>query len=200
MEARFGVLKGVIRTRVGYAGGSKPHPTYRSLGDHTETVEVDYDPTQISYNDLLKVFWASHHPGSAPWSRQYMNVIFYHNDDQKRLAEASTAKVAAQTGSPVRTAILPATPFTLAEDYHQKYYLKMAPLLLQEISRYYPNPPDLVASRAAARLNGYVAGFGSLAQLKEELPELGLSPGTGQQLLAAAVAQPEHPQGCPVPK
>ena len=190
----------MVRTRVGYAGGTKPHPTYRNLGDHTETVEVDYDPTQISYGDLLEVFWASHHAGSAPWSRQYMNVIFYHNDEQKRLAEESKARVAAKTGSPVQTAILPATPFTLAEDYHQKYYLKMAPLLFQDISRYYPNSQDLVASKAAARLNGYVGGFGSLARLKEELPELGLSAGTGQQLLAAVATQPGHPQGCPVPK
>jgi peptide-methionine (S)-S-oxide reductase len=190
----------VVRTRVGYEGGTKPHPTYRNLGDHTETVEVDYDPTQISYGDLLKVFWASHHPGSPSWSRQYMNVIFYHNDDQKRLAEESKARVAAQTGSPVQTAILPATGFTLAEDYHQKYYLKQKPRLIQEVSHFYPNPADQVGSMVAARLNGYVAGFGSPAQLKEELPELGLSPATGQQLLAALASQPGHPEGCPVPR
>jgi peptide-methionine (S)-S-oxide reductase len=200
VEARFGVLTGVIRTRVGYSGGTKEHPTYRSLGDHTETVEVDYDPTQISYGDLLKVFWASHHPGSSAWSRQYMNVIFYHNDEQKRQAEESKARVAAQTGSPVQTAILPATEFTLAEDYHQKYYLRQAAGIFRELSHYYPNTGDLVASRAAARLNGYVAGYGSPAQLREELPELGLSPEAGQQLLAAVAAKSGTSQGCPVPK
>jgi peptide-methionine (S)-S-oxide reductase len=190
----------VVRTRVGYAGGAKPHPTYRNLGDHTETVEVDYDPTQISYQELLDLFWASHHPGSPSWSRQYMNVIFYHNDDQKRLAEASQARMAEKTGNPVQTAILPATAFTLAEDYHQKYYLKMAPGPFQDLSRFYPNSADLVGSRVAARLNGYVGGYGSPAQLQEELPELGLSPETGRQLLAALTAKSGHPQGCPLPR
>jgi peptide-methionine (S)-S-oxide reductase len=161
-------------------------------------VEVDYDPQQISYGDLLKVFWASHHPGSPAWSRQYMKAIFYHNDEQKRLAEENKARVAAQTGSPVQTAILPATEFTLAEDYHQKYYLRQAAGLFRELSHYYPNPADLVNSRAAARLNGYVAGYGSSAQLKEELPELGLSPEAGQQLLASMAAKSPPSELCPV--
>lgn len=185
---------------MGYAGGTKAHPTYRNLGDHTETVEVDYDPKQISYGDLLKVFWASHHPGSAPWSRQYMNVIFTHNDDQKRLAEDSKARVAAQTGAPVQTAILPATAFTLAEGYHQKYYLQQTPRLLREVQHFYPNPEDLAPSTAAARLNGYLAGYGAPAQLEEELPELGLAPDSGRQLLAALAAHAGPPQGCPVPR
>jgi peptide-methionine (S)-S-oxide reductase len=198
VEARFGALNGVIRTRVGYSGGTKQHPTYRSLGDHTETVEVDYDPTKISYADLLKVFWASHHPGSAAWSRQYMNVIFSHNGEQKRLAEESKAQIEARTGRPVQTAILPFTGFTLAEDYHQKYYLRQAPGLLRELSRYYPDSADLVNSRAAARLNGYVAGYGSPAQLKEELPGLGLSPEAGQQLLASLATKSTPSELCPV--
>jgi peptide-methionine (S)-S-oxide reductase len=185
---------------VGYSGGTKKDPTYRSLGDHTETVEVDYDPRQISYGDLLKVFWASHHPGSPAWSRQYMNVIFYHNDEQKRLAEESKARVAAQTGSPVQTAILPATGFTLAEDYHQKYYLRHAGEIFRELSHYYQDTNDLVNSRAAARLNGYVAGYGSPAQLQEELPGLGLAPEAGQHLLASLASKSGPPQGCPVPK
>jgi peptide-methionine (S)-S-oxide reductase len=161
-------------------------------------VEVDYDPKQVSYEDLLKVFWASHHPGSPAWSRQYLNVIFYHNDEQQHLAEESKARVAAQMGMPVQTAILPATGFTLAEDYHQKFYLRQAPGLLRELSRYYPDEHDLVNSRAAARLNAYVAGYGSPAQLKEELPELGLSPEAGQQLLASLATKPTPTELCPV--
>jgi peptide-methionine (S)-S-oxide reductase len=183
---------------VGYSGGTKKHPTYHSLGNHTETVEVDYDPTQISYADLLKIFWASHHPGSAAWSRQYMNVIFYHNDEQKRLAKESKARIEAQTGRPVQTAILPFTGFTLAEDYHQKFYLRQAPGLLREMSRYYPDQHDLVNSRAAARLNAYVTGYGGPAQLKEELPELGLSPEAGQHLLASLATKSAPTELCPV--
>lgn len=200
MEARFGVLKGVVRTRVGYAGGRTPQPTYQSLGDHTETVQVDYDPGQLSYEELLEVFWASHNPGRQAWSRQYLNVIFYENETQRRLAEASRERLASRTGTPVLTAILPFTTFTLAEDYHQKYYLQQVPELLGELRRYYPDFKNLVHSRAAARLNGYLAGFGSLAQLREELPLLGLSPEAGQKLLAHVAAREGPTIGCPVTK
>jgi methionine-S-sulfoxide reductase len=113
----------VVRTRVGYAGGAKKEPTYRNLGDHTETVQVDYDPTIISYGELLEVFWANHDPDRQARSRQYMNVIFYHNDEQKRLAEESKAHRAARSPGVIQTAILPATEFTLAEYYHQKSLL-----------------------------------------------------------------------------
>jgi peptide methionine sulfoxide reductase MsrA len=61
---------------VGYAGGMKKNPTYRSLGDHTETVQIDFDPSVIPYGELLAVFWESHEPGSSTWSRQYMNAVF----------------------------------------------------------------------------------------------------------------------------
>lgn len=198
MEARFGVLKGVIRTRVGYSGGTKQQPTYQSLGDHTETVQVDFDPTIISYQELLEVFWASHTPGLSSWSRQYMNVIFYHNDEQKRLFEDSKTQVAAKTGNQVHTAILPATEFTLAEDYHQKYYLRQVPSLWRELSRSMPDLKTLINSTAAARMNGYVAGYGSLVQLEEELPGWGLSPAASQELLARVSAKSGKGVGCPV--
>jgi methionine-S-sulfoxide reductase len=61
-EARFGVINGVVHTRVGYAGGTTPHPRYRDLGDHSETVQVDFDPAVITYAELLDVFWKSHNP------------------------------------------------------------------------------------------------------------------------------------------
>ncbi len=190
----------MVRTRVGYAGGAKENPTYKRLGDHTETVQVDYDPTRISYQDLLEVFWASHQPGSRSWSRQYMNVIFFENPEQQRLAEESKARVAEKIGDRVQTAILPATAFTWAEDYHQKYYLRMAPPLLQHYARVYPDLPELVNSTAAARVNGYLAGYGSVAQLQEELPDLGLSPEAGQQLMAYVAAKANPAKACPVPR
>lgn len=200
MEARFGSQKGVVRTRVGYSGGAKAHPTYRSLGDHTETVEVDYDPTQISYRELLDIFWASHQPTFPAWSRQYLNVVFYHNEEQLLLAEESKARVAAKVQGEVKTAIQPATRFTLAEDYHQKYYLRQVPELFRELQRYYPDLAGLVASTAAARVNGYVAGFGSRTRLEAELPLLGLSPQIGGKLLAYLSAKSGTGEGCPVPR
>ena len=80
------MIEGVIRTRVGYAGGRLKAPTYTHIGDHTETVQVDYDPAQITYAELLEVFWQGHNPRSRPYSRQYMAAVFYHNQEQKELA------------------------------------------------------------------------------------------------------------------
>ena len=120
--------------------------------------------------------------------------------EQQRLAEESKARVAAKIGGEVHTAILPATEFTLAEDYHQKYYLRQFPGLWRELSRFYPDLTSLVNSTAAARMNGYVAGCGSVGQLEEELPGLGLSPYAGRQLLSRMAAKSGKAQGCPVPR
>lgn len=169
------MIEGVIRTRVGYAGGTKAHPDYRHMGDHTETVQVDYDPRRISYDELLAVFWRSHDPADRPRSRQYMNAIFYRDDRQHRLATASMMALAEKTGRPVRSQVAPLRSFTLAEDYHQKYMLKQHYALTAELSRIYPNHRDLVDSTAAARLNGYVGGNGSREQFEREIDRLGLS-------------------------
>ena len=80
----------MIRTRVGYTGGRKLNPTYYSLGDHTESFQVDYDPTQISYQQLLDIFWDSHNPTRGAWSRQYRAAIFVHNEAQTQLADSNS--------------------------------------------------------------------------------------------------------------
>jgi peptide-methionine (S)-S-oxide reductase len=170
----------VIRTRVGYTGGQKLNPTYHSLGDHTETLQIDYDPSQISYNNLLEIFWTSHNPTRRPWSRQYMSALFYHDDEQKALAlETKARQEAGREGKLFRgkifTEILPAGRFYRAEDYHQKYLLQKTPELRQEYSAIYPNFTDLVNSTAAARVNGYVGGYGTLTTLEVEMDSLGLS-------------------------
>merc|ERR1712026_93144 len=87
-EAQFGSTKGIIRTRVGYAGGSKVNPSYYSLGDHTETVDLDYDPNVTDYAELLNIFWNNHDPCTKQ-KRQYMSAIFYHDEEQKRLLRKS---------------------------------------------------------------------------------------------------------------
>ena len=192
----------MIRTRVGYTGGTKKDPTYHNLGDHSETVEIDYDPAIISYEKLLDIFWRSHQPGQAAWSSQYKAAIFYHNDRQKALAFQSREQVAARLKRPVATEILPAGEFTLAEDYHQKYYLRQMPDLLAEFSAIYPSREALVSSTAAARVNGYVAGYGTLAEFQAEVTGLGLSPAAQQRLEALVTKSPHfNPSpGCPVPR
>ena len=172
----------MVRTRVGYAGGTMENPTYYLLGDHSETIEIDYDPEVISYQELLDVFWSSHRPTQPSWSRQYASIIFYHDETQKRLALESKAGQEQRYGNPVYTEIAPLSGFYLAEDYHQKYQLQRVPQLTAELKAIYPDLQAFTASTAAARLNGYVGGNGTSQQLQAELDDLGLSQ-EGQQLL-----------------
>ncbi len=171
---------------MGYAGGSKANPTYHDLGDHSETIQIDYDPTQISYQELLNVFWSSHSPTSRPWSTQYASIIFYHDEEQKRLAEASRDREAAGRGGRIYTEIVPFAGFYLAEAYHQKYRLQQAPDLMGEFRAIYPQGDGFVSSTAAARVNGYLGGYLTLAALQAGLEDLDLSPEAKQRLLELA--------------
>jgi methionine-S-sulfoxide reductase len=175
-------MPGVVRTRVGYAGGTFPNPAYSDLRDHSETIQIDYDPRQISYEELLEQFWSSHSPTARPWSRQYASLILYHNEEQKRLAEASRDRWAAELGKPLYTEIMPYTEFYLAEDYHQKYRLRGEKDLLNEFRALYPEEEEFINSTAVARVNGYLGGNGSLAQLQAEIDGLGLSPAAQEEL------------------
>jgi methionine-S-sulfoxide reductase len=172
----------VISTRVGYTGGNKENPTYRALGDHAESIEIDYDPAVISYRELLEIFWKSHDPGSRPWSRQYMSAIFYHSEEQKNLAIESMKLEEASTHRKIYTEISPAAKFYLAEDYHQKYYLRQRPELIRALKAIYPSDDDFVNSTVAARLNGYLALKGPYPALQAELGDL-LPPRESKNLL-----------------
>jgi methionine-S-sulfoxide reductase len=187
----------VIRTRVGYAGGSKENPAYYSLGDHSETIQIDYDPTQTSYRQLLEVFWNSHNPIYESWSRQYMSIIFYHSEEQKRLAIETKESEEAKLGDRILTEIAPFSDFYLAEDYHQKYYLRQEPVLMAEFHAIYPATEDFIASTAVTRVNGYVGGYGELATLERGLGLLGLSE-VGRQRLLEIAARGLEPI-CPLP-
>jgi peptide-methionine (S)-S-oxide reductase len=172
----------VIRTRVGYTGGTKKDPTYYSLGDHSETVEIDFDPNVITYEELLDVFFASHDSSYCGPSRQYMSAIFFHDSEQERLAKEAKAEEEQRSGKTVATEILSASTFYLAEDYHQKYALQGDGLVMGEFRKMYPEFMDIVDSTAAARANGYLYGYGSLEQLQRELDSLGLSEEAGDRL------------------
>jgi methionine-S-sulfoxide reductase len=173
----------VVRTRVGYAGGTLENPTYHRLGDHTETLQIDYDPERINYEKLLELFWSEHDPTSRAWSTQYKAAVFYHDDEQKRLAEESRERLAAKLNRRVSTEVIPFSRFYTAEAYHQKYYLRQNRRLLQELQRYYPQDLDLMNSAAAARVNGYLGRFGTAEELKAEIDRLGLSDEAKRELL-----------------
>ena len=120
----FSKLDGVIKTRVGYTGGTTPNPTYEKLGDHTETIEITYDSSKISYEQLLYYFWQRHDPTSQQ-IKQYISAIYYLDEEQKKHAEDTKQKYQYKNKKPVHTQILPATTFYEAEEYHQKYLEKM---------------------------------------------------------------------------
>src|SRR4029077_10582273 len=108
----------------GYAGGQKVNPTYHDLGDHTESLQIDFDPRQITYEQLLDMFWKMHNPCSSSWSRQYMAAVFYHDAGQKAVALRTRDRQATPRGRNVVTPVVPLTAFYRAEDYHQKYNLR----------------------------------------------------------------------------
>lgn len=164
----------MLRTRVGYAGGVKVDPTYHSLGDHTESFQVDFDPKVISYAELLKVFWQSHNPCSRSYSTQYKAAVFFSNDTQRQVALKTRDELRGQRGT-VYTDVLPLTRFYLAEDYHQKYRLRSFDRLEAELLAIYPKLGDFVNSTVAMRLNAWIAGDGNLAQFDREVRDLGLS-------------------------
>jgi len=133
VEAVFQELKGVLSVSSGYTGGKIKNPSYREvcsgMTGHAEACEIIYDPSIISYDALLEAFWASHDPTTlnrqgADKGTQYRSAIFYHNEQQKQLAEAYKAKLNEEHAfnNPVVTEISPATIFYKAEDYHQNYF------------------------------------------------------------------------------
>jgi methionine-S-sulfoxide reductase len=172
-----------VRTRVGYAGGVRENPTYHRLGDHSESIQVDYDPSVISYERLLAIFWEEHDPTSKSWSTQYKTAVFYHNEEQKRLAAENRERLSGKLGKSIQTDLQPLNRFYPAEEYHQKYYLRQEKQFLKELQRYYAQDADLMNSTAAARLNGYLGRNGSEAGLKAEIDGLGLSDGLRAELI-----------------
>ncbi|GAB3952747.1 peptide-methionine (S)-S-oxide reductase MsrA [Spirosoma harenae] len=132
-EAVYESLNGIISVVSGYEGGHKPHPTYKEVctgtTGHAECVEVTYDPTIISYQELLQAFFRSHDPTTLnrqgnDIGTQYRSVIFYHNDEQKQLAETIKAELdkSGAYNDPIVTEITPAETFYKAEEYHQHYF------------------------------------------------------------------------------
>jgi peptide-methionine (S)-S-oxide reductase len=133
MEPPYDKLEGVSATISGYTGGSKKNPTYEEVSSgntgHTEAVQITYDPKKISYEKLLEVFWRNIDPVTAnaqfcDHGSQYRSGVFYHDENQKKLAEASKKEIAKRFKEPVVTEITAAAEFYPAEDYHQDYYQK----------------------------------------------------------------------------
>lgn len=156
-EALFGAMDGVVRTRVGYAGGTKLNPTYRELGDQTEAFQVDYNPADVSYADLLAVVFENHDPSHQTRNTQYQNIVFYDSPDQKKALE-SVLETNGRDAETIETRTEQFTRFYLAESYHQKYNLKAKQSLLEPFKEAGYDDEELRESPAAAKLNGYAGG------------------------------------------
>jgi len=152
------------------------------LGDHSESIRIEYDPKRVSYEALLEIFWKNHAPGERSFSRQYAAFIFYHDEKQRKAAIDSRNRVAMRSKGTIYTEIVPASTFYAAEAYHQKYGLRSDKELMKEFRSFYPDDNHFVASTAAARVNGYVSGDGTSAELEMELASLGLSEAGRQRL------------------
>jgi peptide-methionine (S)-S-oxide reductase len=133
MEGPFDKVDGVVSTTSGYTGGTRKNPSYEEVSSggtgHAESVQVVYDPAKVSYEKLLEVYWHNIDPLArnrqfCDVGTQYRSAIFYHDETQKRLAEASKAEVQKRFKQPIATEIVAASAFYPAEDYHQDYYMK----------------------------------------------------------------------------
>jgi peptide-methionine (S)-S-oxide reductase len=135
VEDLLNKTKGVKSTAVGYIGGQLPNPTYEEVctdkTGHAEAVEVEYDPDEISFDELLDVFWSNHNPTTLNRQGpdvgiQYRSAIFYHDEKQKEIAESSKQSLdeSGKFDNPIVTEIVPAPTFYKAEEYHQKYFKK----------------------------------------------------------------------------
>jgi peptide-methionine (S)-S-oxide reductase len=133
VEIEFRNVPGVVDTAVGYEGGTLPNPTYEDVCSHTtghaEVVQVEFDPDEVSYDELLEVFWGVHDPTQV--NRQgpdigsnYRSVIFFHSPEQEEKALESKARAQARFDRPIATEISPASDFWRAEEYHQQYLVK----------------------------------------------------------------------------
>jgi len=135
VEEAFRNVKGVLSTSVGYAGGTQQNPTYQDVctdkTGHAEVVEVEFDPSQVSYDELLDLFWSNHNPTTPnrqgpDVGTQYRSVIFYHSPEQQASANASKEKLekSGRFNRPIVTHVEPAPTFWRAEEYHQHYLQK----------------------------------------------------------------------------
>jgi peptide-methionine (S)-S-oxide reductase len=133
VELLFSKTPGVTATAVGYMGGSSARPTYEDVctdrTGHAEVVQIDYDPTKVSYEQLLELFWENHNPTTMnrqgpDFGSQYRSVIFHHSEEQRMVALASKEQAQSRFAKPIVTQVVPAVAFHRAEEYHQKYLEK----------------------------------------------------------------------------
>ncbi|KAL3118191.1 hypothetical protein niasHT_000119 [Heterodera trifolii] len=168
VESSFASMAGVLHTRVGYAGGTSPAPTYANIGDHTEVTELQFDPSCCSYEQILDWFF-THHDPTQRHKKQYASAILWVDESQHQTAEKAMEKANAKYGGRVQTYLNKLDQFHQAEDYHQKYWLRTQRAIFGELNL---SDSEVVSSTLAAKLNAFIGGgytdFDALRQLQKQ--------------------------------
>lgn len=187
------------RTRVGYAGSDSENPTYRDIRGHTECVQVDYDPTVVSYAELVDLVLGEYNAATSPTSGQYAHVVLAGDAEELEIARERARIVSEKRGRPIVTRIDRLDRFWPAEDYHQKWYLRQDAVLLREFRAMLGSDEEaLRESTEAMKVNGYLAGSGTKALLAREIDSLGLS-ADARARLESRVRDEAADTWCPVP-
>jgi peptide-methionine (S)-S-oxide reductase len=161
-DAAFGALPGVVRTRVGYAGGTDPDPTYERIGDHSEVVQVDFDTDETPFAALVDEAIGLHDPTRQPTKRQYHHVLFFETEREREAIEGALDGLEVPS---VETRVESLESFTLAEPYHQKFNLRGKRWATDAFDDAGYDRADVRESPAAAKLNAVLAG--------RDVPEMG---------------------------
>lgn len=156
-DARFGASDGVVRTRVGYAGGTKPDPSYEVIGDHTEVVQLEYDPEQLSFDELLDRAFDEHDPSRQSGKRQYQNILFTETAEQREQLRSYLDECEVSREQ-IDTRLEELDQFHVAEDYHQKFNLRGKRWITDVFAEANYDDEAIRESPAAAKLNAHVAG------------------------------------------
>jgi len=174
-EARFGYLPGVVKTRVGYAGGKEGQPTSKNTLDFTEVLQIQYDPELLSLDQILTQFFDQHNTTRAPYSIKYRSVLFYQNEEQKEKLSQKVKEMQRKNGV-IYTAVEPLEQFYEEVTRHQKYYFQRWKTVYQKWCELYRWEDSLVESTLAARLNGLSRGCGTLEEIQREFQDPSLEP------------------------
>uniref|UniRef100_A0A914NN61 peptide-methionine (S)-S-oxide reductase n=1 Tax=Meloidogyne incognita TaxID=6306 RepID=A0A914NN61_MELIC len=155
-ESTFALLPGVLKTRVGYSGGTSPSPTYQNIGDHTEIVEIQFNPELTKFKEIINLFYSKHN-FTLPQKTQYKSVILYVDEEQKKIAleEMEKAKEKYNKNTIFYTFLQKFEKFYQAEDYHQKYWLRCENNIFKELNL---SNSQLINSTLATKINGYLSG------------------------------------------
>ena len=139
-------------------------------------MQVDFDPSRISFKEIVELFWDSHNPFGSARSSQYKSAIWFADETQREIIESTLPALLKRFSKTPTTEILPLDTFYRAEDYHQKYCLQRNGGLMKSFLTMYPNFEGFVDSTAAARLNGFAAGHGTKAMFEKEKDSYGFAP------------------------